>query len=196
MGVGKSEKQDSFWGWCQDWCKFESKLGLSWVGARTLQILKAKEILASKLQETKLNVLEMSHCKQLTEMGNYKFWGEWDLCAGKKRKFKTIVQYEKDKDSDEYTFYKNITNYFGMNDKGNYPYDYYVSGSDSCHGDSGGGAYYWEKGSDKPKLIGIVSRGFGSDSKDGCGEFNFPGIYTRVMKYLNWIYKHANDGKC
>ena len=184
IGVGKSEKEKSFWGWCEDFCKYNKDPSL-----------RARKILASRLQETKLNVLPMSHCRKLVDMGNYNYWGRWDLCAGKKRKFKNIVQYKKEKD--KYIFYKNVTNYFGMNDKGNYPFDYYVSGSDSCNGDSGGGAYFWKKkGSDQPTLIGIVSRGFGSDSKDGCGEFNFPGIYTRVTQYLNWIYKHAEDGKC
>ena len=42
-------------------------------------------------------------------------------------------------------------------------------------------------------LIGIVSRG------EGCAILDSPGIYTRITKYLPWIYKHTmlpKDGMC
>ena len=138
----------------------------------------------------------MYHCKRFATEGKYHYWGQWDLCAGKKKRFSTIQQMKKTEDG-EYVFDKNVTNYIGLNDKGDYPFDYYVSGSDTCSGDSGGGAYQWKHGDDNtPVLIAITSRGFGSDEKNGCAELNFPGIYTRVSKYLNWIYEHSKDGKC
>ncbi|XP_054167826.1 transmembrane protease serine 9-like [Oppia nitens] len=56
-------------------------------------------------------------------------------------------------------------------------------GQDSCMGDSGGplvqqidGRYY---------LVGIVSFGL------PCAEPNFPGIYTKVSNFIDWIVDHA-----
>ena len=59
-------------------------------------------------------------------------------------------------------------------------------------GDSGGPLWKWVGRSDKPRavIVGIVARG------KGCARKNTPGIYTRVKKYLRWIFKHASDGKC
>jgi len=182
-GVGSSEK----WGWCEKSCKYEE-------GTPEY----AKNILASRLQEAKVTILPLSHCKYLITKGKYQYWGKLDFCAGRKKHFKTIQRYKKLKNG-EYEFEKNVTNYFGLSKnekKKDYPYDYYVSGSDSCNGDSGGGAYHWPNNSDTPVLLGITSRGFGSNGQNGCGELNFPGIYTRVAKYLNWIYAHSKTGKC
>ena len=53
--------------------------------------------------------------------------------------------------------------------------------TDACHGDSGGPAI--RKINNKLYQIGIVSWGY--DSKDN----SYPGVYTRVMNYHDWIKK-------
>jgi len=181
------ETDDDFtdnWGWCKDHCKYQSG---------TLE--HEQNILAATLQETKLNVLPMSHCKALSKKGGYHFAGKFEMCAGRKKKFKTIQSYKKTKDG-KFVYTGNNTNQFGLHEKwgGNYPYDYYLGGTDSCRGDSGGGLYYWKN--DKPTLLGVVSRGWGSDNKNGCAELNYPGIYTRVQKYLDWIHENSKEGNC
>ena len=67
-------------------------------------------------------------------------------------------------------------------------------GKDSCEGDSGGPliadatqqAFFPEVATKEPVLVGVVSWG------DGCGELKedlsgFPGVYTRVANYKDWI---------
>jgi hypothetical protein len=44
----------------------------------------------------------------------------------------------------------------GLDKNGPYSLDYYISGTDSCKGDSGGGLYTWRDGA--PTLMGVVSR--------------------------------------
>jgi trypsin len=51
-------------------------------------------------------------------------------------------------------------------------------GHDSCPGDSGGPLLDTATG----EQVGIVSFGI------GCGNPNFPGVYTRVSAYTNWIH--------
>ena len=153
-----------------------------------------KAILADRLQETKLDVLPMGHCRHMTTHGDYQFLGKWEMCAGKKKEFHDVNTYTKE--GENYKKTKSEKDMMGLKGpKGTeYPFDYYVSGTDSCSGDSGGGLYTWKDG--VPTLIGVVSRGFGSGHKNGCAERNFPGIYSRVSRYLEWINKHAKDGKC
>ena len=43
-----------------------------------------------------------------------------------------------------------------MNKDGKYSFDYYIAGTDSCAGDSGGPVYRWING--VPTLVAIVAR--------------------------------------
>ncbi|XP_037784032.1 venom protease-like [Penaeus monodon] len=52
---------------------------------------------------------------------------------------------------------------------------------DSCGGDGGGPLNYFDVNTRRFYVVGIVSLGV------GCGNTDFPGIYTRVGAYLRWI---------
>ena len=61
---------------------------------------------------------------------------------------------------------------------------YYIGGTDSCKGDSGGPLYKFAKnknGEKRAYLVGVVSRGA------GCAKFNRPGVYTDVFRL--WQYE-------
>ena len=60
------------------------------------------------------------------------------------------------------------------------------SGKDTCTGDSGGPGV-WIDDDNRAFAIGITSWG------NGCAREGFPGVYTRITKYLDWIT--ANTGE-
>ncbi|VEN45021.1 unnamed protein product [Callosobruchus maculatus] len=59
---------------------------------------------------------------------------------------------------------------------------YAMGGIDACEGDSGGPIVIGGK------LAGVTSWGI------GCAEPKFPGVYTKVTAYLDWIKEHSGIG--
>ncbi|XP_050544588.1 venom protease-like isoform X3 [Daktulosphaira vitifoliae] len=57
--------------------------------------------------------------------------------------------------------------------------------ADSCQGDSGG-PMMWPNGK-QYYLLGVVSFGF------RCAEPEFPGVYTRVSHFIEWIIENMNN---
>lgn len=57
----------------------------------------------------------------------------------------------------------------------------YHPGKDTCTGDSGGPLSWEDRKTERVHLVGIVSFGV------GCNQIGFPGVYTKVTNYLDWI---------
>ncbi|XP_019375093.1 PREDICTED: ovochymase-2 isoform X1 [Gavialis gangeticus] len=62
-------------------------------------------------------------------------------------------------------------------------------GKDSCTGDSGGPLVCPSEDSGFYTLNGIISWGF------GCGRKGYPGVYTNVAVFMDWINQHMSSGK-
>ncbi|KAK4328131.1 hypothetical protein Pmani_001452 [Petrolisthes manimaculis] len=58
---------------------------------------------------------------------------------------------------------------------------------DTCHGDSGGPLVVFE--GSHYTLVGITSFSFGK-----CNDINYPTVFTRVSKFLQWIEDNTKDG--
>ncbi|CAG7823756.1 unnamed protein product [Allacma fusca] len=62
-----------------------------------------------------------------------------------------------------------------------------IGGKDACQGDSGGPMYYIKD--NKQGVIGVVSWG------EGCADKRYPGVYTKVSAYLDWIQSTMDKAK-
>ena len=80
--------------------------------------------------------------------------------------------------------------YILLNQK-NYFYSrrFQEGGVDTCQGDSGGPLVCQNSSSSPFVVEGITSFGF------GCANYGYPGVYTRVSSYVDWIYSVIDFNK-
>ncbi|XP_055585480.1 plasminogen-like [Uranotaenia lowii] len=64
---------------------------------------------------------------------------------------------------------------------------YLEGGRDSCQGDSGGPLQIFNNDTRRYELAGVVSWG------RACAQKNYPGVYTRISKFLRWIGNKVKD---
>jgi len=67
---------------------------------------------------------------------------------------------------------------------------YSNGGYDSCQGDSGGPMVVLATDDETYLQVGVVSWGY------GCAEAGYPGVYTRVSYFLDWICTNTNGDVC
>ncbi|XP_045496319.1 transmembrane protease serine 11D-like isoform X1 [Colias croceus] len=64
----------------------------------------------------------------------------------------------------------------------------FSKGKDGCQGDSGGPLLVFEPDGHYVQA-GVVSWGI------GCADSRYPGVYTKISNYIDWIRRHSSDGK-
>ncbi|XP_065582909.1 venom protease-like isoform X2 [Artemia franciscana] len=62
-------------------------------------------------------------------------------------------------------------------------------GKDSCDGDSGGPLTVFDSKTGLNYLIGLVSFGL----RNRCADKKFPGVYTRITSYMDWIEENVRN---
>jgi len=185
-------------GWCHT---FESgRGGEKWGWCDPTTCRPQQNIRSSRLKEVRMSLLSQNDCTYFDQInkGIMVFAKNIELCAAKKKplpKQEIYIYNRYGKGKFRKLAHHNFTDNLGWP---NYKLDYYVGGEDTCSGDSGGPLYTWIDG--VPTLIGAVSRGNGrgpsGDLENGCAEQNFPGIYTRINRFLEWIHENSKDGNC
>lgn len=66
-----------------------------------------------------------------------------------------------------------------------------VEDKDSCGGDSGGPLM--NTGRVRSGKLAIIQQGIVSYGPKRCGIGTYPGVYTRVSHFMNWILDNISD---